>query len=131
MWAAPRNSPPRTLNREEARQLVFKALEEGGASKLPHFTIEDESADPNFPAFYNFSAVWYNPGGSFLIGYYDVDQTTGDVWSGTDCLELKSPSLRESQKLLRRQLGIDPRMYLKLRRPGPMCGVPVPDSPRS
>src|SRR5437763_1754474 len=82
----------RTVTLEEAKQLIFRASEDEGATKLPHFTLQEEPDDPDLPDFYNFSALWRNPdpGGSAVIGYYTVDRATGDVWSADECKEFRS-----------------------------------------
>jgi len=116
---------------EEAQQLVSKALEQGDATKLPGFALQQEPDDTYYPGFYNFSALWNNPGGNNVIGFYAVDRATGDVWSADECKQFNSAPLKKLQKAIRWRLEMDDKLYRKLKRPGPMCSRGEPRSKNS
>lgn len=111
----------RRLTLLEARQLVYKAVEPQGATKLPRFGL-DYYKDDHFRDFYFFEATADHPGpGSGVLGHYGVDPRTGNVWDGVVCRELTSPSLRKLQQTVRTRIRLTEKEYRKLRRPGPMC----------
>ncbi len=114
---------PSLVSRDVARSLVVAALrsQSGEPTKLPGFHVELMKKSIN-EQFYFFEATWSNPDlGSVIIGHYSVDPTTADVWNGVVCSEITSPTLSRLQTDVRRELGITPDKYKKLRRPGPMC----------
>ncbi len=113
----------RILSEEEARELLTKALEPGGAPKLPGYSLEKTSTIPEgTPDYYSFQALWDNPQGVAVIGNYAVDARTGDVWSGTVCRALSSRPLRVLQGVIRKRIGLADQLYQQIKRPGPMCG---------
>jgi hypothetical protein len=111
------------VSEEEAEKLLIKALEKGGASKLPHFTTEPGYTNPDFPDFFFFLPLHYapEPGGVAVIGTYAVDKRTGDVWDGAVCSELETHGLRKLQKSIRNRIGLSEQEYKQTRRLGPMC----------
>ncbi len=103
--------------------MVYRALESQGATKLPKFGLEHYKND-YFPDFCFFEASADHPGpGSGVVGHYAVDRSTGDVWDGVVCRELRSPGLENLQRTVRKRIGLTEKEYRKLRRPGPMCSA--------
>jgi hypothetical protein len=112
--------PTPQVNADQARQLVAKAIEPEGATKLPHFSLE-ESPNTKFPDFLFLQGLWDDPTGSPVVGSYAVDRSTGDVWSGIVCREYQTPGLRSLQKEIRRSIGLSDSRYRRIKKPGPMC----------
>jgi hypothetical protein len=112
---------PRKLTLNEVRQLARTALTER-ARRLPGLDLEDHKS-PNFPDFYFLIVTWGPPrseqGGT--VEQLAVDATTGDVWSGVVCREMRSPALLKLQKSIRNRIGLTERNYRRLRKKGPMC----------
>jgi hypothetical protein len=119
--AVPSSNRSRLLSRDEAKGLVLEALPLK-TRQLPKFGL-DTFQDRNFPQFFFFSATWAGiPNGSVMVGFYAVDSSTGDVWSGTECQEEDNPALRRAQARVRAMVGLSDSEYQKVKRKGPMCG---------
>ncbi len=72
----------RTLTYAEARESVRAALPPTTA-RYPRLSFEDVSPDPYFPGYFEFQVLWDSPPQtSPNLGFFKVDQKTGDVWSG-------------------------------------------------
>jgi hypothetical protein len=70
---------PRTLTGKEARELAMAAVSPGNRT-APGFGLEDLAPNRYFPKFYFFQAIWASPHDiSPNLGFYAVDQKTGDV----------------------------------------------------
>jgi len=112
--------PTPHVSADQARQLVAKAIEPEGATKLPHFGLE-EIPDTKFPAFLFLQGLWDNPTGSPVVGSYAVDRSTGDVWSAVVCREYKTRGLGSLQRKIRRSIGLSDSGYRRIKKAGPMC----------
>ena len=115
----------RTVTKGEAEALIRAALP-AKLKRLPKFGVEI-SQDSNFPRFY--SALVYGegePNGSVMVGTYDVDRETGDVWNAVICEHLTSSSLVKLQVAIRNRIGLTKDEYQKTRRQGPMCESGMP-----
>ncbi len=108
----------REVTREEARQLVLKALGgETSFTRLPKFGL-DYYKDPYFPGFHFFEATWDNPRrppASVVLGHYAVNRRTGDVWDVGLCKRLDPRAARVLQRSLRKQIGLRESEYKKFR----------------
>src|SRR5580658_1041752 len=49
------------------------------------------------PEFLAFEAMWPNPNGSTLIGYFAVNPWTGDVWETNGCYRISSAAMKKTQ----------------------------------
>jgi hypothetical protein len=84
--------------------------------------LRDQSfEDAARPRFFAFQALRENPTGSPILGSYEVDPRTGDVWDGAACGLFKSPALGEFQRVIRKRIGLTDAAYKAMRTPGPMC----------
>jgi len=110
------------VSMKEARALVLASLD-SGTRRLPGLHIDGEGVrDSAYPAFYTFAVMWDGtPGGSVMVGFFDVDPRTADVFEGTGCGERKSRSLEKLQRQIRRRIGVTESDYRRLKRKGPYC----------
>jgi hypothetical protein len=106
----------RDLTAAEGRELVMQALDPE-AKKLPKLAIDLE--DRKVPEFYEFVVTWDNPNGSVIVGFFAVNQRTGDVWRLVVCRRVESPGLRRLQDVIRRKVGLGRGDLIKLRSNAP------------
>lgn len=94
----------RDLNEREARQLIEAAV---GAKvrTLPGFTLEINNND-NVTGFLQFDATFNNQHGSPVVGFYAVNQITGEVWKLVVCRKVDSAELRRLQTNLHKELQV-------------------------
>lgn len=112
------NAPKVTVH--EARELAQAAMPSLTA-RLPGLKF-DAFENPYYPDFYFFELLWNSTGDvSPIADHYAVDSRTGDVWKAVVCSELKTPKLSMVQNALRKKIGLTPKQYRKIRRPGPEC----------
>jgi len=120
-WADER--PRITL--QEAKQLVMAALTPA-QRRLPSAQAEFSASKEVFQSerFVGLTAIWSGEkNGSVVIGVYDVDPYTGDVFSATaECLEYKNQRLSHLQKRIHTRLGLTSDEYKKIKTKGNMCG---------
>jgi hypothetical protein len=111
----------RTVSKDEADALVRAALP-AKLKRLPNFGMEI-SQDPHFARFYFASVYWEGePNGSVMVGSYDIDQETGDVWDAvTSCDEMNTRALRKLQKMIRKEIGLSDSEYKRVKSKGPLC----------
>ena len=111
----------RTVTRDEGEALVRAALP-AKLKRLPKFGMEI-SQDSNFPRFYSAFVYWEGePNGSVMVGTYDVDLETGDVWNAvTSCDEMNTAALRRLQKKIREEIGLSDPEYKRVKSKGPLC----------
>lgn len=113
------STPRRAVSRDEAMDLVWAALPLE-TRRLPGFALDaGEGA-----RFYSVAVTWAGPpnGGSIVIGYYDVDKSTGDVFSATaSCKEESTPALRKLQAKIRLRIGLSDAEYHKIKGRGAFC----------
>jgi hypothetical protein len=121
-WCQETVQRARLVSEGEAAEILSKALEQDGRTKLPGYTVEPASRKADFPDFYFFQPLHYDPGGVAVIGYFAVDERTGDVWDGVVCRKLNSRQLRSLQKDVRKRIGLTDQAYRRIVRSGPMCG---------
>ena len=111
----------RTVTKGEAEAPIRAALP-AKLKRLPKFGVEI-SQDSNFPRFY--SALVYGegePNGSVMVGTYDVDRETGDVWNAVaSCDEMSTAALRRLQKNIRKEIGLSGSEYKRVKSKGPLC----------
>ena len=101
------------ISREQARELVLKALKaEGYPTNSPKFELHDRD-DPYFPEFHSFSAYFDTPDRFAAIGHYAVNPKTADVWEVMGCRRLKPRAIRALQKSLRKESGLSKGDYKK------------------
>ncbi len=81
------------------------------------------SQDSNFPRFYSALVYWEGEtNGSVMVGTYDVDRETGDVWDAVvSCDEMSTAALRRLQKKIRREIGLSGSEYKRVKSEGPLC----------
>ena len=105
----------------EARQLVLASLD-SMSRQAPGLTVKGGSRDSSFPDYYSFAVMWAGTGrASVMVGFFDVDPLTGDVFEGTGCGERTTPLLRALQRKIRRRLGLSDNEYRRLKKKGPYC----------
>jgi len=105
----------------EARQLVLASLD-SMSRRAPGLTVKGGARDSSFPDYYNFAVMWDGTGSaSVMVGFFDVDPSTGDVFEGTGCGERTTPLLRALQRKIRRRLGLSDNAYRRLKKKGPYC----------
>jgi hypothetical protein len=111
----------RTVTKDEAQALVRAALP-AKLKRLPKFGMEI-SQDQNHPRFYYAMVYWAGePQGSVMVGNYDVDTETGDVWDAvTSCDEMDTRALRRLQKMIRRKISLSDTEYKRVKDKGPLC----------
>jgi hypothetical protein len=107
----------RIISVQEANDLVYAYLKTMGCSER---TCALEPSDPD-PGFYGFQALHDNPGGSPNLGFFAVDQRTGDVWSAVVCEKFDSPALLTLQRTIRQRIGLTEEEYRKAKSRGPFC----------
>jgi hypothetical protein len=101
----------RDLTTTEGRELVMEALDPE-ARKLPGLAIELE--DRKVSGFYEFAVTWDNPNGGVVVGFFAVNQATGEIWKLVVCRTIESPSLRRLQNAVRKKIGLGPGELKKL-----------------
>lgn len=123
IFAPPALANPRRLTRKESEAMALLAFKTAfSANHLAKFEIDDQGPDRQFPGFEAFRGLSNaNPDGGSTVGFIDVDQRTGDTWYDVSCFRITNPVLRRAQRRLRRRLGLEERIYRKIRRPGPYC----------
>jgi hypothetical protein len=111
----------RTVTKDEAEALVRAALP-AKLKRLPNFGMEI-SQDKNFARFYSALVYWEGePNGSVMVGNYDIDQETGDVWDAvTSCDEMNTQTLRKLQKTIRKEISLSDSEYKRVKSKGPLC----------
>jgi hypothetical protein len=94
-------------------------------TQLPGFTLTESTTDGK-SRWYQFRATWVGtPNGSFIIGYWDIDKRTGEVWNGVICQQIVFPALQDMQADIRKKLRLSVEEYLRIRVDGPLCdGAP-------
>jgi hypothetical protein len=107
---------------EQAKSLAYDALTTR-EKRAPGLSVEVGPFRPNARYLY-VSVYWRNPlpEGSAVVTNLAVDRRTGDVWTGAVCIERVNPKLRKLQAQIRRQLGVSPTDYARLKARGPICG---------
>lgn len=86
------------ITREQARSLIHTALRLRG-DKIPAKQIH-ESTD-NLPGYYTFGAYRSSPGNvQDIVGWFAVNQHTGQVWDTTSCELYAFPTLEKQRKKL-------------------------------
>jgi hypothetical protein len=111
----------RTVTKSETEALVRAALP-AKLKRLPGFGMEI-SQDKNFPRFYSATVYWEGePNGSVMVGNYDIDTETGDVWDAvTSCDEMNTAALRKMQTKLREDIELSDSEYKRIKSKGPLC----------
>jgi len=116
----------------QAKALVMAALRPD-EKRAPGLAFDmGEGHDPNKistyidldnPRFLIFHVVWATTEGSDLIGFYNVDAYTGDVFSATGqtCNGIQNKKLAALQKRVRRSLRLSDAQYRKLKTAGALC----------
>jgi hypothetical protein len=130
-YATDSTQPKITLS--QARALILATLSPE-QKHLPYLEIlasnknsENISSykDSVNPKFLSFTVVWAQPidGGSVIVGYYDIDPYTGDVFHGVaaTCAGLKNQELETLQRKIRQSLHLTLAAYRKIKTKGPMC----------
>ena len=111
----------RTVTKDEAEALVRAALP-AKLKRLPNFGMEI-SQDKNFARSYSALVYWEGePNGSVMVGNYDIDQETGDVWDAvTSCDEMNTQTLRKLQKTIRKEISLSDSECKRVKSKGPLC----------
>jgi hypothetical protein len=105
----------------EARQLVLASLDPQ-SQRLPGLTVKGGARDSSFPDYYSFAVMWDGTSSaSVMVGFFDVDPLTGDVFEGTGCGERTTPLLRALQTKIRHSWGLSDNEYRRLKKKGPYC----------
>jgi hypothetical protein len=109
---------PRILTEAQMRRLAIAGAKvwAPGTLKLPRFGFDRYNH-----AGYAYFEAWTSVGQG-TAGHYAIDPRTGDMWDGvSECGEITSPEIRRLQRILRKQLGLNPAEYRAIKRRGPMC----------
>jgi hypothetical protein len=111
----------RTISRDAANKLVREALvalhEDGPSVKIVRFRYDYA------PEFYSFTAMWPNPDGDPLIGYFAVNPWTGDVWDVMGCRRITSPAIEKEQESIWKRSRLAPGAKETLREKSPACSA--------
>ena len=114
-----------SLDDGTARQLVRQALivmkQNGPSVSLVPYTYSYA------PEFWAYEAMWPNPNGSGLSGYFAVNPWTGDVWETNACQKISSPAMKKIQEAVWKKSKLLPEAEgtLHERAPGCISGSPV------
>ena len=105
---------PRDVTLEEANEFMTALFRDRGKSSpnLEEYEVKD------YPGFQFFQKLGDDPYGRV---HYAVERKTGEVWDGTFCENLTSPSLKKLQKAIRNRIGLTADELRKVRRRGPYC----------
>jgi hypothetical protein len=115
----------REITMKVARGLVHEALVVIGQN-APSVSIVPFRYD-YAPEFLSFEALWPNPGGSGLIGYFAVNPQTGDIWEINGCYKITSAKIRTMQTSIRKHSQLTPRDERALHEKTPACSAqPTP-----
>ena len=106
------SASPRTLSEEQMRGLAI----DGARVWAPRTLKVGFSFERHDEGGYAYFEEWASVGQG-VAGRYAIDPRTGDIWNAYgDCRPLSSPEIRRLQRKFRRQLGLSPTQYLKIRR---------------
>ena len=95
----------RDLSVQDAQKLVVQALDPA-QRRLPGLRM-DLYKSFNVPGFYKFEVTWVNPNpGSGVVGFFGVNEATGDVWELVLCKKREAKDLDRMQKAIRDKIGI-------------------------
>jgi hypothetical protein len=112
---------PKLVPAPDQKRLVMAALPEA-RQRLPGVQARAIGADPKYPRLAEYVVTRPGgPGGDIVLGYFDVDPVTADVFQATGCGVAATPGLEALQQELRRDLGITPEDYARRRLKGPFC----------
>ncbi len=114
------NHPKHKITTEQASALVMASLT-AEQSRLPKVGTDFQAQDSSY--FLSFTVVWEGtPSGSVVVGIYEVDSHTGDVFSATiGCYEYKNHRLEALQAQIRARLRLSRSGYQRLKTKGPLC----------
>jgi hypothetical protein len=120
-FAAAAAAEPKLVAAPDQKRLVMAALSEA-RQRLPGVEVSAIGADPTYPRLAEYVVTRPGgPGGDIVLGYFDVDPVTADVFQATGCGMAATPGLEALQQELRRELGITPEDYARRRLKGPFC----------
>lgn len=105
------------IDRSEAEQLALEVLR----PSLGAVSLESCALSKYSPEMYCFTAVWPNPKGSPIVGYYAVNPRTADVWNARSCEHITSPSLERKQEALRKRFKYSRQEFKRLELLKPLC----------
>jgi hypothetical protein len=112
---------PTLVSAADQKRLVMAALPEA-RQRLPGVEVKAIGADPKYPRLAEYVVTRPGgPGGDIVLGYFDVDPATGDVFQATGCGMASTPALEAMKQDLRRRLGSTPEDYARRRLKGPFC----------
>ena len=115
----PMQARGRDLTAAEARDLVMAALEPE-ARALPKLSIDVMDRKERRAGFYEFAVTWDSTsGGSVMVGFYAVDETSGDVWTLVACRKISSRDLQRLQRTLRKRTDLSQQDLKRLGRRAP------------
>lgn len=117
-------SKRRNLSLEEASDLVFAYLKSTGGNQENCSLVPYHP--PDAPDLYHFQGISTDPSRGFNLGYFAIDPTTADIWSGVFCERLVSKDLTSLQRIIRRRIGLSAQEYKKAKKPGPFCEPGMP-----
>jgi hypothetical protein len=106
-----------SLSPDEQKRLVMAGLSEA-RRRLPGLEIRALGPDPQYPRLAEYMVA--RP--AAVLGYFDVDPRTGDVFQATGCGRVSTPGLDRLQQAARARLRLTPGAYARLRVKGPYCG---------
>lgn len=126
--SSPQNLPQNKITQAEAKALVIAALTPT-QRQLPGLEAElgEAAAEPGEvkgpSRLWFIMVVWEGlPEGSVMVGNYEVDPYTGDVFSATmECKEEKNRRLKALQKKVRAELHLSQSEYRRIKTKGPLC----------
>ena len=120
--ASPQNLPQNKITEPEAKTLVIAALT-SKQRQLPG--LEAELGEPASPSrFLLIMVVWEGlpEGGSVMVGNYEIDTYTGDVFSATmECKEETNRRIKALQKKIHAELHLSQSEYRRIKTKGPLC----------
>ncbi len=116
LWAPALAAEPQTLPAEDQQRLVLAALPQE-RRQSPGLEVRLVGADPQYPRLVEYMVA--RP--AAVIGYFDVDPRTGDVFQATGCGPMSTPELERLKLEARRKLHLTPESYARRRLKAPYC----------
>jgi len=108
-----RQSGGARVSKREAHDLALSTLLPRARSS-PGIQFDTVLTEPP-RGFYTFEIVADTPPGtSFNLGFFAVNERTGDVWDWSACIHLSSPEIVRVQRRLRRESGVSARAFRTL-----------------
>jgi hypothetical protein len=113
---------PKTITRNQARELLLQALQERGyPTRASNFELDNED-DKYFPNFYAFHSYSNSKTRLVSTGIFAVNKRTADVWDEAQCHKIDVPKIRPFQIKLRKQTELTDEEFASLTKEAPCRG---------